>query len=70
MGSGIAEVCARSGLDVVISDVDQCALDAGRSRIERSLHGAVDRGKRPRSELPTWGARCASPRAWTSDRCG
>ena len=45
MGSGIAEVCARSGLDVVISDVDQCALDAGRSRIERSLHGAVDRGK-------------------------
>jgi 3-hydroxybutyryl-CoA dehydrogenase len=45
MGSGIAEVCARAGLDVVVNEVDPSALDAGRSRIERSLSRAVRNGK-------------------------
>ncbi len=45
MGSGIAEVCARAGLDVVVSDVGPAALDAGRERIERSLVRAVRTGK-------------------------
>ncbi len=45
MGSGIAEVCARAGLDVVAVEVDQAALDAGRSRIERSLDRGVGAGK-------------------------
>ena len=45
MGSGIAEVCARAGVDVVVFDVSESAVAAGRSRIERSLDRAVQRGK-------------------------
>src|SRR5438105_12558434 len=47
MGSGIAEVCARAGLDVVVREVDQGAVDAGRRRIEGSLGKAVSAGKLP-----------------------
>jgi 3-hydroxybutyryl-CoA dehydrogenase len=45
MGSGIAEVCARAGLDVIVREVDEGALDAGRKRIEGSLNRAVKAGK-------------------------
>ena len=45
MGSGIAEVCARAGLDVVVNEVNQEALDAGRARVEKSLGRAVRNGK-------------------------
>jgi 3-hydroxybutyryl-CoA dehydrogenase len=33
MGSGIAEVSARAGLDVVVREIDDEALAAGRARI-------------------------------------
>lgn len=45
MGSGIAEVCARAGLDVVVVDAGEVALNIGRERIESSLANAVRRGK-------------------------
>ena len=45
MGSGIAEVCARAGLDVVVTEVNQDALTAGRARVEKSLGRAVRSGK-------------------------
>jgi 3-hydroxybutyryl-CoA dehydrogenase len=45
MGSGIAEVTARAGLDVVVVEVDDHALAAGRSRVEKSLDRAVGAGK-------------------------
>jgi 3-hydroxybutyryl-CoA dehydrogenase len=45
MGSGIAEVCARAGLDVVVVDADEVSVKAGRERIESSLANAVRRGK-------------------------
>jgi len=45
MGSGIAEVCAREGIDVVVVDADDAAVKAGRDRIEGSLANAVRRGK-------------------------
>lgn len=45
MGSGIAEVCARAGLDVVVAEVSSGALDAGRARIEASLARGVRNGK-------------------------
>jgi 3-hydroxybutyryl-CoA dehydrogenase len=45
MGSGIAEVCARAGLDVVVSEVNEHALVAGKTRIETSLGRAVRNGK-------------------------
>jgi 3-hydroxybutyryl-CoA dehydrogenase len=45
MGSGIAEVCARGGLDVVVREIDDAAATAGRARIEASLARAVRAGK-------------------------
>lgn len=45
MGSGIAEVCARSGSEVVVHEIDTAAADAASARIEGSLAKAVDRGK-------------------------
>jgi len=45
MGSGIAEVCARAGLDVVVREVDTDAVGAGRARIVKSLERARRKGK-------------------------
>ncbi|MGW0475672.1 3-hydroxybutyryl-CoA dehydrogenase [Streptomyces coeruleorubidus] len=45
MGAGIAEVCARAGLDVVVHEVSPGAADAGRVRITASLDRGVRRGK-------------------------
>jgi 3-hydroxybutyryl-CoA dehydrogenase len=45
MGSGIAEVAARAGCDVVVVEIDDAAADAGRHRIETSLARAVKAGK-------------------------
>ncbi|WP_331739589.1 3-hydroxybutyryl-CoA dehydrogenase (plasmid) [Streptomyces sp. NBC_00015] len=45
MGSGIAEICARKGLDTVVFEVSEAALTSGRARIEHSLERGVARGK-------------------------
>lgn len=45
MGSGIAEVAARAGRDVVVVESDETSAAAGRARIERSLETAVRRHK-------------------------
>jgi 3-hydroxybutyryl-CoA dehydrogenase len=45
MGSGIAEVCARAGLDVKVTEINADALAAGRKRVESSLNRALQRGK-------------------------
>ena len=45
MGSGIAEVAARSGFDVVVHEVDATAAEGALLRIEGSLSKAVERGK-------------------------
>jgi 3-hydroxybutyryl-CoA dehydrogenase len=45
MGSGIAEVLARSGLDVVGVEVDDAAVARGRAFIEHSTSRALSRGK-------------------------
>jgi 3-hydroxybutyryl-CoA dehydrogenase len=41
MGSGIAEVCARAGVDVIVCETDAKTAAAGRLRIEDSLARAV-----------------------------
>ncbi len=50
MGSGIAEVCARAGLDVVVAESSAEAAAAGRARLETSLRRAVERGKLDNAE--------------------
>ena len=45
MGSGIAEVSALAGLDVIVVEVSDEAARAGRSRLWKSLNRAVDKGK-------------------------
>lgn len=45
MGAGIAEVCARAGLDVVVREVDAAAAEAGRSRLVKSLDRGAASGK-------------------------
>src|SRR5689334_7787735 len=37
MGAGIAEVCGRAGLDVVVVESSAAAVDAGWARLEKSL---------------------------------
>ncbi|MEU1277254.1 3-hydroxybutyryl-CoA dehydrogenase [Streptomyces sp. NPDC005805] len=45
MGVGIAEVCARAGLDTLVCEADAMAARAARERTAMSLERAVRRGK-------------------------
>ncbi|WP_341924169.1 3-hydroxybutyryl-CoA dehydrogenase [Nocardioides psychrotolerans] len=45
MGAGIAEVCARAGLDVVVAESSDAAAEAGRKRLTTSLQRAEAKGK-------------------------
>ena len=50
MGSGIAEVAARSGYATVVRETSQELLAKGRGRVEKSMRAAVERGKLPAAE--------------------
>ena len=50
MGSGIAEVAARAGIDVLVIERDNDAIASGQARIEKSLTRAVAAGKVPEEE--------------------
>src|SRR2546425_5654174 len=45
MGSGIVEVCAKAGFEVVVVELNEEAMARGRSRVEGSMAKAVERGK-------------------------
>jgi 3-hydroxybutyryl-CoA dehydrogenase len=45
MGSGIAEVCARAGLDVMVREIDEAAAERGRARLVKSLDRGLTSGK-------------------------
>ncbi len=45
MGSGIAQVAAQAGWDVVLRDVNADALDRGRRAVEASTAKLVDKGR-------------------------
>jgi 3-hydroxybutyryl-CoA dehydrogenase len=45
MGAGIAEVCAKAGVDVVVHEVTEELATKAAGRIEKSLGKAVERGK-------------------------
>ena len=53
MGSGIAEVCARAGSDVIVHEIDPAAAESARARIETSLERAVERSKLDITERDT-----------------
>lgn len=45
MGSGIVEVCARSGFDVIVGEMNDDLLRAGLARVNKSIERGVSRGK-------------------------
>ena len=45
MGTGIAEVSAKAGVEIVAYEPDQKFLDKGMARIEKSLSKAIEKGK-------------------------
>ena len=45
MGSGIAEVCSRAGLDVIVREIDAAAAENGQKRLTTSLDRGVRSGK-------------------------
>jgi 3-hydroxybutyryl-CoA dehydrogenase len=45
MGSGIVEVCARAGYDVIVREINDAFLEKGLERFQKSLSRAVARGK-------------------------
>ncbi len=53
MGSGIAQVSAMAGYDVVMRDVEQDFVDSGFETIENSLDRMVDNGTLDASEAET-----------------
>ena len=50
MGSGICELAARAGLEVVFVEVSEQAVTSGRERIARSFGRAVEKGKIEQAE--------------------
>jgi 3-hydroxybutyryl-CoA dehydrogenase len=60
MGGGIAHVCALAGFDVVMTDIDDDALQRGRAAIERNLARQVTRGRIKEAEEQAALARIAT----------
>ncbi len=53
MGSGIVEVCARAGYDVIVMEQNDGFLDAGLERVRASLQRAVDRNRLSETDRDT-----------------
>ena len=51
MGSGIAQVCAQAGYQVVVREINGQFLKAGLGKIEKTLGGAVTKGKMAEAEM-------------------
>jgi len=51
MGAGIAQVCAQSGYQTVVSEVSGQLLDKGLAAIKASLTKGVERGKLTQSDM-------------------
>lgn len=45
MGAGIAQVCAQSGLETVVREIDQKFIDKGFGIIEKNVKRAMEKGK-------------------------
>ncbi|TEU21836.1 MAG: 3-hydroxybutyryl-CoA dehydrogenase [Anaerolineales bacterium] len=51
MGSGIVEVCAKAGYEVVVSEINDEFLQKGLGRLNKSLSRAVSKGKATQEEM-------------------
>ena len=51
MGGGIAQVAATSGLDVILMDVSDAAIERGMGVIRKNLQRGVDKGKMEPAEM-------------------
>ena len=60
MGSGICEVSARAGFDVIFSETSEETVAAGRDRINRSVERAVERNKLEQEEAEALLGRISS----------
>jgi 3-hydroxybutyryl-CoA dehydrogenase len=59
MGSGIAEVCARAGVDVTVVEADDAGVARAEAAIERSLDRAMRAGKVDAAERESAAGRLA-----------
>ena len=59
MGSGIAEVCARSGVDVTVVEVDETRCEQTRAKIDKSLDRAASSGRLESDDRVAAGERLA-----------
>jgi 3-hydroxybutyryl-CoA dehydrogenase len=50
MGAGIAQLCAHSGYDVVVSEINDELLKRGLGFIDKTLARSVEKGKLPQAE--------------------
>lgn len=60
MGSGIAHVCARAGLNVLLCDVEKRFLDRALGQIRANLGREAAKGKLPETEIEPTLARIAA----------
>ena len=51
MGAGVAEVCARAGLETTVREIEEGLLEQGLERIRKSLDRAAAKGKIESSEV-------------------
>ncbi len=51
MGSGIVEVCAKAGYEVVVSEINDEFLQKGMDHLNKSLSRAVSKGKATQEEM-------------------
>lgn len=59
MGSGIAQVAAQAGYDVVVREVEQKFLDKGLGGIQKSLGKFVEKGKMQQADMDACMGRLA-----------
>jgi 3-hydroxybutyryl-CoA dehydrogenase len=50
MGNGIAQVCAQSGMEVTMRDIEQRFIDAGMKAITKNIYRDVEKGKKTKAE--------------------